>query len=943
MKLFARLPHFLVRHRILLFVLMTIFAAGSGVLVPQVRVNTDMTRYLPDDSPMKRGMDLVAEYSPELDAQVHQLGASFGDASNMMPKELPKALAFGVAMVLVVLIVLCASAMDVVLILVSIGYAVVLNMGTNALLPSVAMITNSIAAVLQMVLSLDYSIILVNRYRQERSGGMAPDAAMESSISHAAGSILSSASTTVVSLLMLVFIKLKIGADLGTVLAKGVVFSLICNFTVMPALVVWADRALQATRKKIPTLPAAALARFQYRFRIPLTLFFIVAFASSAIFQRHTQLSFSPEFDSHAAETTPDTNPLMLVFATGEENAVPPLLDSLATDPKVIMTASWPGTLGRPCTAPELLAMLSGLGAGAEALPEDLLRVVYYAHEHPERDGKLSFTEVEAAANELAGKGLVPDGFDRNTLMRKLMPPAPSRPAPARTVIPEEPSVPDVPVPADTLDSPVPAAADSLANVATELPPPVVTEEETAEPGLSYEEVTTPLDAAAMAQRFGVERSQMTTLYRLAGRARGKMTPYELGVFVRDRILTNRLYSTMVPADMKELFVGEMERMETAYAAGPTPPAPAPADTLRSLPEVRPDSLAVASADPVVAETLPAGPDTLAPEETEELLPEEPPTPLERLAEMAFSGRKYSAARMQGALSAAGVPVTRDEMELLFLYALSRRDYDEGWTMTPVQLMDYVADTLLLDPALSRFVEAPLRAQLDSARREMHTQGALLRGPELSAAAVITDYPYESPESFEFVGKALGLADGALRQPHYWIGESVMYKELKDGFPRELLLLTLLTVLSIFIIVALHFRSLLVPVPLILCILTGVYIDVIATGLGGKTLFYLAFLVVQGILMGATIDYAILFASYFRTARRTQDTQQALETAYRGASHSILTSGIILTVVPFVMSTVLKDPMMVMILRSLGTGAFAVLLLNLFVLPGVLAATTRKK
>ena len=96
MKLFARLPHLLVRYRIHLFLLMTVLAVGSGMLIPHINVNNNMTQYLPDDSPMKQGMDVVAAYSPELDAQVHQLGESFGDASNMMPKELPKALTLGV-------------------------------------------------------------------------------------------------------------------------------------------------------------------------------------------------------------------------------------------------------------------------------------------------------------------------------------------------------------------------------------------------------------------------------------------------------------------------------------------------------------------------------------------------------------------------------------------------------------------------------------------------------------------------------------------------------------------------------------------------------------------------------------------------------------------------------------------------------------------------------
>ena len=936
----ARIPRFLVRYRVHLFLLMTLLAVGGGMLVPRVNINTDMTRYLPDDSPMKQGMDVVAACSPELDAQMHQLGASFGDATALMPTELPKALAIGVSMVIVVLLIMCASVMDVLLILISIGYAVVLNMGTNALLPSVAMITNSLAAVLQMVLSLDYCIILINRYRQERTGGLLPAEALEAAVSRASGTILSSASTTVVSLLMLIFIKLKIGADLGIVLAKGVCFSLICNFTVMPALIVWADRTLLSARKKIPSLPAAPLARFQYRFRVPLAIFFVLAFCASAILQRRTPLSFSPQWNSAATAETADTNPMMLVFATEEESAIPPLLDSLANAPKVIMTASWPSTLGRPCTASELLALISELGAGAGDIPEELLRVVYYARAHPEQNGRLSFAELEAAADELAARGLVPDGFDREALISQLMPPAPL-PAP-----PEIPVAPDtlrqerldtlvlIPAPADSLTVPV---ADSLAvpvadSLAVETPD---------EPSYTYEEVTTPQDAAYMATRFGVERSQMAMLYRLAGKARGKMTAYEIVTFARDRILTNRTYSVMIPADMKERFKVESARMEAIVAAGPLTLAEAPDTLVLAFAPVPADTLLRAVPGPVAPEEPVAIVEPVAIEEP--VLPEEPPTPLEQLAEMAFSSRKYSAARMHSALSAAGVPVTRDEMDLLFLYVLSHRDYDESWTMTPVQLLDYVADTLLVNPALSRFVEAPLRAQLDSARNEVRTRGSLLRGPEISAAAVITTYEYEAEDTFDFVLRARALADEALGQPHYWISESEMYKELKDGFPRELALLTLLTVLAIFLIVAVNFRSVTLPIPLILCILTGVYIDVIACGFGGNSLFYLAYLIVQGILMGATIDYAILFASYFRAARQTQDVTRALETAYRGATHSIMTSGLILTLVPVVMSFVLKDAIMVMILRSLGIGAFAVLLLNLFVLPGVLAVTTRRK
>lgn len=166
-------------------------------------------------------------------------------------------------MCIAVLLVMCSSVMEVLLFLVTTVFAVVLNVGSNALLPSVSMMTNSLSSVLQMVLSMDYCIILMNRFREEKAGGKPKVEAMHGALRESASSILSSATTTIVSLLMLCFIRLKIGADLGVVLAKGVTLSLLCTFTVLPALILWGYRAVEATRKKVPRFPAAAMARFE--------------------------------------------------------------------------------------------------------------------------------------------------------------------------------------------------------------------------------------------------------------------------------------------------------------------------------------------------------------------------------------------------------------------------------------------------------------------------------------------------------------------------------------------------------------------------------------------------------------------------------------------------------------------------------------------------------
>ena len=159
-------------------------------------------------------------------------------------------LALGIFMLL--LLILCKSYIEVFLLLASIGLSIIINMGTNVFLPSVSDMTLSIAAILQLALSIDYSIILFHRYEQEknRSADVNKKTAMINAVKHAFSSIFSSAFTTVVGLLALLLMSFTIGRDIGLVLAKGILSSLVCVFTVMPTLVLWCDGLLLSTDKE---------------------------------------------------------------------------------------------------------------------------------------------------------------------------------------------------------------------------------------------------------------------------------------------------------------------------------------------------------------------------------------------------------------------------------------------------------------------------------------------------------------------------------------------------------------------------------------------------------------------------------------------------------------------------------------------------------------------
>ena len=944
------IPRWLVRHRVALFVTMVLLVVGSVFLIPHVHINGDMTLYLPDASPMKQGMDLMEQQMPAIQQYMRTEGNLVVDGNDLMPADLPQTLATGVLFVFLVLLVMSASFMEVPLFLATIGFAVAINMGTNAFFSSVSMLTNSLAAILQMVLSMDYSIILMNRYRQEKQLGRDPLQAMETAIGGAASSILSSAFTTIVSLLMLVFMKLKIGADLGFVLSKGVALSLLCNFTVLPCLIVWSDKAIARSAKKMLQFPSAVMARFQYRFRVPLAVLFVGAFVAFALLQRRTQLYFAPDWDSKASEVRNEVNTLLLLYDTGEEGAVPAMLDSIQADPRVQQGISYPSLVLRPRTIDGLRELMQGAGDQAPALPEDMLRLVYYAHEHPRRTERFSFNEIQDLLDTLKAKGLVSVDLRPEALFQAE---APQTKAEVSSVVaddkadasPEEvPMTAEVPsVVADT----EPVAPQEEAPALQEEPEP---QQPVRDPRLDYDEIIKLRDAAGMAAFLGWDRNQVSMAYRLAGDPKGLMTLPEFMKVVKEKVLGNKRYSAFISKQMRQDFLNATVQVDSVLAAGPAPVIPGPDRESHEMAgqaghdvvaghDV--DTLAVmATPEHVIADPEPAihADEPVIPGSDRESPAPAAPTPQEELLDMVLSPRRYSSRQVYRALSRAGLDVTRDQLDLLYLYGGALRDFDPETAIAPGVLLDYVADTLLTDPVLAPLVPGEARDAVESARKELMERVGMLREPQLSAAVVLSDYERESEPAFAHVDRVRAAADAALQRPHYWVGESEMYKELKDGFPQELLLLTVLTVLAIFLIVAVNFKSVLIPVPLIMTILSGIYANIWASGLGGHSLYYMSYLIIQGILMGATIDYTILLMTYYLAGRREGDVQHALQTAFQGASHSILTSGLILAIVPYVMSLIMSDKVIASILRSLAVGTAVILLFVFLLLPGVIAA-----
>ena len=298
------------------------------------------------------------------------------------------------------------------------------------------------------------------------------------------------------------------------------------------------------------------------------------------------------------------------------------------------------------------------------------------------------------------------------------------------------------------------------------------------------------------------------------------------------------------------------------------------------------------------------------------------------------SDKEYTAAEMGQVLGGMIDGVDPAMIELLYLYKDSTEASDPTWAMTLDELFCYVSDDILSDPRFSALIDGKAQLAILGAQNMLNSAKAQFAGKNYSRLIITTSYPDEGEmtESFITMLKDYGeRLDGS----SYLIGNSAMSFEMQQTFGSEYLFITLLTAFAIFLIVAITFRSIFVPAILVLLVQCGIFITVTVTGIISGGMYYLALLIVECILMGATTDYGILFTNYYRESRRAFGIIDALKKA--GSIHTILTSGLILISVTEICGRMFEDKTIAEIVSTLAIGAFSTIVLILFVLPGILS------
>ena len=197
-------------------------------------------------------------------------------AAEATTKEVKNIIFLVIPICLAVLFLTSGSWIEPILLLGSIGIAILLNKGSNLMFGTISFVTNAAGGVLQLAVSMDYSIFLLHRFQEMREEGQAPKEAMINALCKSTGSILSSGLTTVIGFAALILMRFKIGPDMGLAMAKAIFISLVTVFVLFPVILLYCYPLIDKTAHKSLLPDFEKFGRFVTKLMVPAVLVFVL-------------------------------------------------------------------------------------------------------------------------------------------------------------------------------------------------------------------------------------------------------------------------------------------------------------------------------------------------------------------------------------------------------------------------------------------------------------------------------------------------------------------------------------------------------------------------------------------------------------------------------------------------------------------------------------------
>lgn len=219
--------------------------------------------------------------------------------------------------------------------------------------------------------------------------------------------------------------------------------------------------------------------------------------------------------------------------------------------------------------------------------------------------------------------------------------------------------------------------------------------------------------------------------------------------------------------------------------------------------------------------------------------------------------------------------------------------------------------------------------QLETARQQMQSEN-------YTRMVVYLNLPEESEETFAFLDQMRGIIGKYYEDDYYIVGNSTSSRDLSVSFERDNLMISILSAFFVILVLLFTFQSAGLPLLLIIVIQGSIWINFSFPVLTGTPLYFLGYLIVNAIMMGANIDYAIVISSHYQEEKSHMPHKQAIVKAINSAFPTVFTSGIMMASAGLLIGNMSAQPVVSIMGTCLGRGTIISMILVLFVLPAFL-------
>ncbi len=948
---------------------------------------------------------------------VHYGGAIMEKANlrKSIETEIPFVLGIALCLVVAIMLLTSKSWIEPFLLLFASGVAVLINMGTNVLFGEISYITNAVAAILQLALSVDYSIVLLHSYRKLKEKESDKHIAMYKAVKEVLKPVSASALTTMAGLFALLFMSMKIGFDIGTVLMKGIVISAIVSLTLLPAILLVFEKPLKRTKKTDIELNGEVFCEKSVKWGRSIVSIALAIVIVCGVLQFGNTYLFTDSNKTNSAinDVFGRNNSVVVVYENTENNHEneKALIEKLnayqISDGQKALKGytAYSNTVREPYdvnlavrklqipksdvellftmyhlyqdsqllrlkpidffkSADEIIARDADAAGFADEGLSNTIRMMLVIDEIMNGEHTAEEFHTLASTGVMEGTGIslfaveqmyglyAYDSIPDKTIQFSSMVEFVNETA-------HKPEFSDM-VDGETLEM-LSAFADGVKQLKELAEKPLtVTEFRQYAKELADVEISEIEAKMIFALYFGLQGQGMQETIPLLKlitffAEQGWVADAETVALIQfanelyEKVTANYSYEEFLPA----LIDGAEDVMEFADISGVEFDIDAEDPAIQQL--IQQVYIMYFNENGMVPETRILGREFVefikSTAETNVVVGSQVSEDVKvKLEDMCvvdeflsdtnlydFKEMTAKIAQLQNNIQSVSISGSIAEDKVSGVYIKHAVGNGNAFTeaIEAKDILNFVLQNVDSNEFLSAKMSEDKRAKLLEAQASISSATDLFISENYSRMILSINLESESAESSAFVAYLLGSVKEVFGDGAHIAGEMVSTYDLQNTFDGDNMLITIFTIISIFVIVMLIFRSLSLPIILVAIIQGSIWIAM-STSLLTGSMFFMSYIMATCILMGATIDYGILMATTYVRSREELSKKDSLYKAVGTALPTVFTSGLILTICGFVIGVISSQNAIATVGILLGKGTLVSIVMIMLVLPAVL-------